>query len=61
MDTRSPLYRRLPSQTFATLTRWARQARERRQLAQLDLRELSDMGISPGDRLTELSKPFWRD
>ncbi len=43
------------------MAKWARQAHERRQLAQLDRRELSDVGISPSDRLTELSKPFWRD
>jgi uncharacterized protein YjiS (DUF1127 family) len=45
----------------AALARWRRQARERHQLAQLDPRELSDAGISPGERQTELSKPFWRD
>lgn len=47
--------------TAATLARWRQQAHERHQLAQLDLRELSDAGISPGERLVELSKPFWRD
>ncbi|MEO8488255.1 DUF1127 domain-containing protein [Pseudomonas sp.] len=30
------------------------------QLAQLDSRELSDAGITSGDRTAELSKPFWR-
>ncbi|MCI4603873.1 MULTISPECIES: DUF1127 domain-containing protein [Pseudomonas] len=43
------------------LGRWGRKAHERRQLAQLDPRELSDAGISWGDRTAELSKPFWRD
>ena len=61
MDTQPPLYRQLLSQTASTLAKWARQARERRQLAQLDRRELADVGISPSDRLIELSKPFWRD
>ncbi|MGF6098236.1 DUF1127 domain-containing protein [Pseudomonas sp. 18175] len=61
MDTQPPLYRQLLNKTASTLAKWARQARERRQLAQLDRRELSDVGISPSDRLTELSKPFWRD
>ncbi|MBD9458007.1 DUF1127 domain-containing protein [Pseudomonas sp. PDM05] len=57
MDTQPPIYKRL----LCTLAKWARQAHERRQLAQLDPRELSDLGISPADRMTELSKPFWRD
>ncbi|TFY86206.1 DUF1127 domain-containing protein [Pseudomonas kairouanensis] len=62
MDTQTPpLYRRLLSTTARTLAKWARHAHERRQLAQLDRRELSDVGISPSDRLTELAKPFWRD
>nr|WP_312495669.1 DUF1127 domain-containing protein [Pseudomonas cremoris] len=61
MDTQTPLYRRLLNKTGCTLARWARQAHERRQLAQMDRRELSDVGISPSDRLCELSKPFWRD
>ena len=61
MDTQPPLYKRLLRETTSTLAKWVRQAYERRQLAQLDLRQLSDVGISPGDRMAELSKPFWRD
>ncbi|MCF5720863.1 DUF1127 domain-containing protein [Pseudomonas syringae] len=61
MDMQSPRYKQLLNKTALTLEKWARQAHERRLLAQLDYRELSDMGISPCDRLTELSKPFWRD
>lgn len=61
MDTQTPLYKRLLNKTARTLARWARQAHERRQLAQMDRRELSDVGISPSERLSELSKPFWRD
>ncbi len=57
MDTHTSLYKRW----FSTLAKWARQAHERRLLAQLDHRELSDLGISPADRMTELAKPFWRD
>ncbi|WLH90558.1 DUF1127 domain-containing protein [Pseudomonas sp. FP453] len=57
MDTHTSVYRRL----LSTLAKWARQAHERRQLAQLDHRALSDLGISPADRMTELAKPFWRD
>jgi uncharacterized protein YjiS (DUF1127 family) len=47
--------------TLSLLAKWARHAYERRQLAQLDPRELSDLGISHGERMTELAKPFWRD
>jgi uncharacterized protein YjiS (DUF1127 family) len=61
MDTQPSLYKRLLRRTVSTLAKWARHAYERRQLAQLDLRELSDVGISTGDRMVELSKPFWRD
>ncbi|OIN48018.1 hypothetical protein BLL37_09985 [Pseudomonas azotoformans] len=61
MDTPSPLYKRLLRQTASTLAKWLRHAYERRQLSQLDTRELSDVGISQGDRMAELSKPFWRD
>ena len=35
-------------------------ARTRRLLAQLDQRDLADMGLSQADRLNELEKPFWR-
>ncbi|QVW23473.1 DUF1127 domain-containing protein [Pseudomonas hormoni] len=35
-------------------------ARTRRLLAQLDGRQLSDLGISQSDRVRELDKPFWR-
>nr|WP_316250880.1 DUF1127 domain-containing protein [Pseudomonas simiae] len=53
--------KRLLRHTASTLAKWPRLAYERRQLSQLDSRELSDLGISPGDRMAELSKPFWRD
>ncbi|WP_322617772.1 DUF1127 domain-containing protein [Pseudomonas sp. BIC9C] len=41
---------------FASLER----ARTRHLLAQLDDRQLSDLGISQADRINELDKPFWR-
>jgi uncharacterized protein YjiS (DUF1127 family) len=41
---------------FASLER----ARTRRLLAQLDDRQLSDLGISHAERINELDKPFWR-
>ncbi|AYF46136.1 DUF1127 domain-containing protein [Pseudomonas sp. 13B_2.1_Bac1] len=61
MATRTSLCKHLLRRTACVLTKWARHAYERRQLAQLDPRELSDSGISHGDRMAELSKPFWRD
>ena len=45
---------------FATLVLWARNVRTRRQLASLDDRALADVGISRGERLAELERPFWR-
>ncbi|WP_446433453.1 DUF1127 domain-containing protein [Pseudomonas sp. 1152_12] len=53
--------KRLIARTARALARWARHTHERHQLAQLDPRELSDAGISQGDRIAELSKPFWRE
>ena len=61
MDTHSSLYKRLLLRMAATLAKWLRHAYERRQLSKLDTRELSDLGISHGDRMAEMSKPFWRD
>ncbi|MCG4453013.1 DUF1127 domain-containing protein [Pseudomonas sp. MMS21-TM103] len=43
-----------------TIKRWQLNIRTRRQLARLDPHLLADAGISPGERLAELEKPFWR-
>lgn len=45
---------------LATLLLWKQHARTRRQLALLDERQLSDIGISTAERIEEVSKPFWR-
>ena len=45
---------------LAILKRWHQYARTRQQLAQLDERQLADLGISPVDRAAELDQPFWR-
>ena len=45
---------------FAAVAQWQRNARTRRQLAQLDSRALADVGIHPSERYQELEKPFWR-
>jgi len=47
-------------QLLQVLQRWQRNYRTRQQLAQLDDRQLADVGISHSDRAAELDKPFWR-
>ncbi|MCP1621609.1 DUF1127 domain-containing protein [Pseudomonas nitroreducens] len=42
------------------LRQWHQNARTRRQLAELTSLQLADLGISPSDRVREISKPFWR-
>jgi uncharacterized protein YjiS (DUF1127 family) len=39
---------------------WHQNARTRRQLAELTSLQLADLGISPSERVREISKPFWR-
>lgn len=41
--------------------RWIERARERRALAQLDDRALSDIGLSRSDAANEAGKMFWRE
>jgi uncharacterized protein YjiS (DUF1127 family) len=48
------------SQVAAILRQWRQRSRERAQLALLDERMLRDIGISRGDVLREINKPFWR-
>ncbi|MBI1778061.1 MAG: DUF1127 domain-containing protein [Proteobacteria bacterium] len=40
---------------------WRERARQRRELALLDARDLRDIGISIYDAEYEIYKPFWRD
>ncbi len=42
------------------LRQWHQNARTRRQLAELTSLQLADLGISPSERMREISKPFWR-
>jgi uncharacterized protein YjiS (DUF1127 family) len=42
------------------LHQWHQNARTRRQLAELTSVQLADLGISPSERVREISKPFWR-
>ena len=39
---------------------WCETARQRRDLARLDDRDLHDLGLSRADVAAETSKPFWR-
>jgi uncharacterized protein YjiS (DUF1127 family) len=39
---------------------WQERARERRQLAALDLRMLGDIGVDTATAKCEAEKPFWR-
>ena len=45
---------------LARLQAWRQNSRSRRQLAQLDARQLADAGITQAERDAELDKPFWR-
>lgn len=45
---------------LARLQTWRQNSRTRRQLAQLDARQLADAGITQAERDSELDKPFWR-
>ena len=47
-------------QAVAVLREWRRRSRDRAQLASLDDRMLRDIGVSRGDVLQEINKPFWR-
>lgn len=50
-----------PQQTlWKMLRQWHQNIRTRRQLAELTSLQLADLGISPSDRVREISKPFWR-
>ncbi len=44
----------------AAIGRFRGRVRERRTLAELNERELRDIGLSSWDVHTELAKPFWR-
>ncbi|HSC82148.1 MAG TPA: DUF1127 domain-containing protein [Pseudomonas sp.] len=49
-----------PLRVLATLLLWSQRARTRRQLAMLDERQLSDIGMSISTRAAEVDTPFWR-
>ena len=51
---------RLPLAIMETLLVWQERGQQRRHLAALDDRLLSDMGISRADAAREAALPFWR-
>ncbi len=51
---------RLPLAMLETLLVWQERDQQRRHLASLDDRLLSDMGISRADAARESAVPFWR-
>ena len=46
---------------FEIVCLYVQRAQQRRQLAQLDQRALSDIGLSRADALNEANKPFWKE
>ncbi|VXD02175.1 conserved hypothetical protein [Pseudomonas sp. 8Z] len=46
---------------YEVLRRWRQLARERDQLARLDLLELKDLGLTRADVMQESERPFWDD
>ena len=51
-----------PEVGFAsTMVKWARRAKQRRELASLDHNMLKDIGISTAQRDREIQKSFWED
>lgn len=46
---------------LSVLREWGRRSRERQQLADLDERMLSDIGLTHADREFLVNKPFWRE
>ncbi len=51
---------RLPLAILQTLLVWQERDQQRRHLAALDDRLLSDVGISRADAVREAAVPFWR-
>ena len=51
---------RLPLSIVETLLVWQERDRQRHQLASLDDRQLSDIGVSRAEADREAATPFWR-
>jgi len=50
----------LLSRCIETLHVWQERSHSRKELAQLPERMLCDIGMTSGDALDEINKPFWR-
>jgi uncharacterized protein YjiS (DUF1127 family) len=50
----------IPSNVAGTVGVWLRRSQTRRRLAELEDRELRDIGVSRAQALDESKKPFWR-
>jgi uncharacterized protein YjiS (DUF1127 family) len=51
----------IAGRVLATLREWRRRVHDRAELAKLDHRMLSDIGLSEADAEFLSSKPFWRE
>ena len=49
----------IPGKLRLILSLWYMRYTSRKELARLDSRQLSDIGVSPGERIVEARKPFW--
>ncbi len=49
----------IPKKLHQALSLWHMRYTTRKELARLDHRQLSDIGISPGERIVEARKAFW--
>ncbi len=49
----------LPTRIADLLWQWQHRAMSRRWLAELDARQMRDIGLTPEDRSAEARKPFW--
>lgn len=49
-----------PGVVWKLLRQWHQTTRTRHQLAELTSQQLADIGVSPSERVREISKPFWR-
>jgi uncharacterized protein YjiS (DUF1127 family) len=51
----------LLARCLGTLHLWRRRSQGRRELLQLDYRDMRDIGITPADAQWEAAQPFWRE
>lgn len=59
-DCKAPEFRRHLPSFFGLCRQWRDRVRQRRALAALDNRTLSDIGLDRQQVLAEIEKPFWQ-